>query len=585
MSLEVPAGIGGRTEEVAPDAVDSTILNTVKQIETAIQNAKAPELEMRNYVDTLKAQQNDFLQNDVLASVDFGSPKISGMIQRGKLLKATEQVDLAKVQNVMPAPAKPFDWTGLELRLVESAGTEENNSGTPSGTLAEEPVWRGVDCYPIAELDAAWRKALEKTVIVPQIVAVKCEVEFEELAADGHWLPVNDIQTFRLPVAAVGDANQPARAPVIPDYVEAQDGTTNLQNVQQAISDMRNWMIEELQPEYYKIWSREGQISWQQHMPLEKISALFEEKSSASTPAVPAAAATNRSRYNRNVMAAEMGMMGEMTPNQPTYASRQRNSEATDDGSIPNINSQLEAGKLLAWFHAKNLKFGKKYRCRFRWLFVNPLLTYTKSVKPEDIKDATTVKTVASPWSPWSDTVAVSRKMEFFLTGANDQRKEVTVTVFTEAMGQLVRARFNRIQAGQPIGGESEVSVVNPLSGEREKMAMNFQTGAIVIELNFNRRFITSFGRVKKDAVEMVYLDVNGNVQSRIRENDLLLPKYRSMTQEAQAGEPEVEKVVREEKERTSSGKTKKTTTKIVPIEPQMPGEIMPNMPKTRKIK
>jgi len=282
------------------------------------------------------------------------------------------------------------------------------------------------------------------------------------------------------------------------------------------------------------------------------------------------------------MMPQDMPIPGMTNTRTRTYTIKPRATATTVTGqeeSIPDINTQLESGKLLAWFHANNLKFGKKYRCRFRWVFVNPLLTYTKSVKPENIQDATTIKTVASAWSPWSDTVTVSRKMDFFLTGANDQRKEVTVTVFTEAMGQLVRARFNRIQAGQPIGGESEVSIINPLSGEREKMSLNFQTGAMAIELDFNKRIINSFGRVRKDAVEMIYLDSDGNLHSRTRENDQVSPKYRAMLEEAQAGEPEVERPVREEKPTSTRKPTRVKPTEMPPIPIEMP----PGMPGSKK--
>ncbi|MDD3948458.1 MAG: hypothetical protein PHT43_03220, partial [Anaerolineaceae bacterium] len=84
----------------------------------------------------------------------------------------------------------------------------------------------------------------------------------------------------------------------------------------------------------------------------------------------------------------------------------------------------------------------------------------------------------------------------------------------------------------------------------------------------------TSFGRVKKDAVEMIYLDSEGNLCRRVRENDLLMPKYRAMLEEAQAGEPVVEKPVKEEKPTN----TRRTPTKVVPID-MPPGAMPPGMP------
>jgi hypothetical protein len=110
------------------------------------------------------------------------------------------------------------------------------------------------------------------------------------------------------------------------------------------------------------------------------------------------------------------------------------------------------------------------------------------------------------------------------------------------------------------------VKVLNPVTGEVMKdengqdPVVEFDTGAVAIQIDFNRRIQTSAG--PRGDVEMIYLDPEGNLQSRSLYMDRNSQKYKELESEAR----EAASVFEPERPRKIE-KKKDTRRKIQPTE------------------
>jgi hypothetical protein len=178
---------------------------------------------------------------------------------------------------------------------------------------------------------------------------------------------------------------------------------------------------------------------------------------------------------------------------------------------VPTMRQQLADGKVLVWFHDVSLHSRREYRYRYRLVLVNPLLGYPKEVENEaDAK----LRFVTTDWSDWSEGVSVPEVMEFFVTGGFPRQQKVNVTVFTQRWGQILSARFY-LARGQAIGGDQTVKVTNPMTGAEEKRTVNFDIGAIIVGLDFDKAVTKD--NVSRTTIELLYLDERGQLKRTIR--------------------------------------------------------------------
>ncbi len=213
------------------------------------------------------------------------------------------------------------------------------------------------------------------------------------------------------------------------------------------------------------------------------------------------------------------------------------------------LAQQFEQERILIWFHHDGLASRTSYRYRAQLLMLNPLLTHDDLVdpkKPEHAKKAVLV----TPWSPWSEPVFVPKTTTFLLTGSNPVSRPpyVTVTVFARALGKQVTRRF-KVFPGQPIG--------------EPHTEADFSTGAIVVDLNFNR-----YVSARSKTSEMLYLDDNGLLQSRMYTIDRA--KFDAMKRLAKpaVGVPKPGKLVP-----VYEGMFETTTRRRAPVPPRRPGK------------
>ena len=314
--------------------------------------------------------------------------------------------------------------------------------------------------FPRARLLENWRKRLEGTALPgTRAVVTRVEVQRRQVFADGACGQATDIPRISMP----DQTGQPPEPVKIPDYTGE-----NAEEVREAIEtlmgDARQTAI--LQPAYWPVWSDGAWHKWNALAPWAV----------APTPGAAAADAS------------------ETPPIAPEAA---------------------RTGILTLHFHDIGVVVERKYQYRTRLTLVSPLLTQDEAVV--DAKDAAE-PFVTSPWSDWSAEVSIARTARFFVTGAFAGKKQLTVTVFTQGLGQWISQKFS-IRAGEPIGGVENKVVVNPATAKEVAMDVNFSTGAVAVDIDFAKQILSRTGRLRPTQ-ELIYLE-NGRLMSQVRVLDL----------------------------------------------------------------
>ncbi|MFQ5412329.1 MAG: hypothetical protein ACE5EC_08515, partial [Phycisphaerae bacterium] len=164
------------------------------------------------------------------------------------------------------------------------------------------------------------------------------------------------------------------------------------------------------------------------------------------------------------------------------------------------LNSSLRSAERLMPIVAHDLDAipGHTYVYRIRYEALNNYAGIRGELKnPADAERLT----VFSPWSPISRKVAPRSDIYFYLTKANRNRGEVTVTVYKKkkSRGGFDEAKF-KVKVGDEIGGEKRLG----------KPKGDFSTGSVCVDLDFRRKVDG------KTTVAMVYVDQNdGSLRER----------------------------------------------------------------------
>ncbi|MCK4659037.1 MAG: hypothetical protein KAV82_05895 [Phycisphaerae bacterium] len=171
---------------------------------------------------------------------------------------------------------------------------------------------------------------------------------------------------------------------------------------------------------------------------------------------------------------------------------------------------------------------GKTYQYHIRALLYNNFAGVTKELK--NSKDAELILLV-SEWSQPSDDISIPYDSRFFLVGKKERDQSAKVDVFKWHEGIWVKTSFE-ISVGDPIGGKDYVRI----GGQKEKTLVDFSTGAILVDLDFNatcrgrreRRGEIIWGDPKA-TVSMVYLDSAGKLHERLLDLDKRSLAYKEM--------------------------------------------------------
>ncbi|MBN1555595.1 MAG: hypothetical protein JXA11_12690 [Phycisphaerae bacterium] len=611
-------------EGIPPKQIDQHLLSIAQRLEKRIEDVEPPAVEPRKDLAILNAMLEDPLptppatEKEIFGvlgveslALSYGSPGQLPLIQG---MEGPEKVPtLAKLIEVMPAPAKPVSWAGPEIILYEKPALDTERAEIK---IEEPPTWRAVSWYPFGGLREAWLQLLGKTVVETTVIALGYETEIQVKQPDGTWKTTDDVKPVLLPIvdSRTGEANQPEP---LPEYTGA-----NGEIVRQWYQDFgAYWTPYQLQPAYHEVWLRNCDTpTWEAHFPAEVLD-VYPAELHEDAEGQPAIQRNNRSSATRGgTLAQRMRSTASATrrttarttartaaPREPEYMDMPPDMDMPPEAmmrrgavpprgagatlprgratvrrttsprpgaptpipeeeeeeeppvvipEIPEYQEQLALGKVLMWFHVNNIQLGREYRCRFRMVFANPLLTHDKDLQEENKRDAY-VPSVRTKWSEWSDPIRVKREVDFFVTGSFPKGKSITVTIFTKWMDQRLMYPISKIKAGRRIQGQRPVKVLNPATGEPMRNpegigdpVMEFDTGATVIRLDFDRRIQTE-ARSLRDDVELIYLDPQGRLCSRSMYRDKNSTQYKELEAEAKkaAAVFEPERPVRPKKE------------------------------------
>ncbi len=498
-----------------PAELDRQILDYAESVERQIQEAESPEKYEPHYVHDVKRLQDSppFPKNNILTNLSFprregikSDPKIKVVIN-----PPTVEELRAELQKVVPA--KPLGWIGTELVLL---GQDR---------LGELVILRGASAYRWDRLMQLWEAVFKKRIPPPTlsqtpVAIVSYEVEFQEKQFDGTW------KTVDLNLLQAGRRPNPEE--FVPEYDQANADAVFSRLLE---TSRDTYAVPALQPDFFDVLVGQRKEPWTAHFPLQIFRDYRKQRDVAPTGTGP----TEDKGDDTGVPAIEGTVIGGGdTPGKKRDTTGNAAPVAGAGGvtvEIPSIQEQYEKGTVLAWFHAYRLEYGAEYRFRMRLQISNPLLTRDKDVK-EDRKEDAFIRFLYSPWSAWSDTFSVERKVDFYITGRFPVGQKLSLALVTTAMGQPVTAKLSKLEAGSTIGGEFPVEILDPRNPERiQEITVDFNTGAISVAHNFDKR--VDVGGMTRNTVEMIYLDSNGELRSRLMYNDR--KKFRSRTKEIEA--------------------------------------------------
>lgn len=513
-----------------------------------------------DYVKQIKslAKAEAFDSMGELTQLSPPGPKYDDFITTTERVKIT----LAEMVKAVSAPGRPRVKGSLELPRMED---EE---------LTDKPTVHLAAVFDRRELATEWSKLLRSTVIDVNIVVVDVKVEVRELLPDGTWSEPCAVDGFKLSplnnngeIAVDADGN-PLSVPTLVEY----DGD-NKEDVLDSIDEIGDlyWQEYILQPPYPQIYLRTGEWgTWRVNLPKNEVSDLLEnetikrrfrtpvEKRGPTRPVTPDKIRRRRPdpRGSPGPGIDPRGAPGRspdispdaaITPGNLVAIRTTRNTdvplqlgaatEAEEDTvelevvPIPTIEKQIQEGKLLILVHDQSLDSSKVYQYRVRLVLLNPLYAHDSKDVAEDNPDDVLVASIKTPFSDWSQRVAVPKATEFFITGSNPTNGAVRVTVFTRALGQRVLQGFT-VKRGQEIGSEQKIQVVNPDTGETERRTVDFSTGVVITDLDFSRK--VPRGAIERSTVEMLFLDESGRLGSRIGLLDSESSRLKQLRQEVE---------------------------------------------------
>lgn len=498
-----------------PAELDSKILDFAERVERQIQEAEAPGKYEPHYVHDVKRLQGSPPLPKDRSLADLSFPRRAG-IKTGK--KTVPDINPPTVEELRAGlqkvePAKPLGWIGTELVLL---GEDR---------LGELVILRGASTFRWDRLMQLWKAVFKNKLPPPKlsdtpVAILGYEVEFQERQLDGTWKAV-DLNLL-----------QAGRRPNPEEFVPEYDQTNADAVFSRLIETSRDaYAIPAIQPDFFDVLIDQRKEPWTAHFPLQILRDYQKQKDTAPTGIEP----TDDTGEDTGLPAIEGTVIGGGSVPEDNRERTGGAAPAANIGGgtveIPSVQEQYEKGTVLAWFHAYRLAYGEEYRFRMRLQISNPLLTRDKDVREDRKKDAF-VRFLYSPWSPWSDTFSVERKVDFYITGRFPVGKKLSLTLVTTAMGQPVTAKLSKLEAGSIIGGEFPVEILDPRNPERvQEITVDFNTGAISVAHHFDKR--VDVGGMKRNTVEMIYLDSNGELRSRLMYNDR--KKFRNRSKEIEA--------------------------------------------------
>ena len=477
----------GNDSSATPQQVDKILRDVAADMEIKARNAPLKTAEPIS-LEPLENLKLAVTGTQIGPMVALGSPQpIKEMLHRAEPNQKTT-LTLAAFEQAAPKPSDIRVMVWPEMLDMQPKPTE---------VLAAHVAV----VYPWDDMKKAW-EGLAGGQMQPFNAVMGVQAQVQEQLPDSAWSQPQDVQAVRKPFE-VG-----VEAPQIVEY--KLDNLTEVQTSIAAFIENPNGQAAILAPDYWNILGPKGTpISWRVHLPYTSVSDLPIDVPSPDGSVAPAPTVTGTRLAVLPGKAAEV---------------------AGTEMPVPPLATQMQAGKVLVWFHDTSLAYSKTYRYRARLILLNPLYGGGSAfVSPVDAK----AREVPTPWSDWSDAVSAPKETEFFVIGASPNLGSVSISVFTRSKGQWVSHSFNAAP-GQAIGGEALADILQ--GGSRTKEKINFATGAILVSVEFNKKLYRSAG--PSGCTEVVYLDAGGNLRIRVVEVDKTSSRFAALEREVKAAAP-----------------------------------------------
>jgi len=530
-------GVMGKT--APPGKVDETLLAEAQQIERRYNSQKPEPRKVHDVLAKLERLQNNPMPS-TLAMGNWG-----GLEKPAEFDTAPppppETPSLKEVMLAMPAPVKPVASLKDEMSvvLVEEDRVETGRSGVNQAeTIRESVSLHAVTSYPYETLSNTWNKLFTKSEIYPQAVPLAYDVQLQVEGSDGVWSDVKD-KFVRVPHPKYGVVEQLT----LPEF-DGDNGELILKEQGEILKGGVAALV--FHPDYPTIMTDDVDVPWSSFLTdhSEFVERYFaKEETVGPDPRNP----------ERETGPGGLGGLGHV--NTPAAAATaagdaqeselDRKEAALRGPTLPSYDAQIAGDSLLAWAHASDLEYNKNYRIRFRIVFVNPLLTYARDVnleykKGDPIPADAKAPTVETAWSEWSDPMQVREQLDFFVTGENANRKQLTVTIFAKKFGQRIQCTVREVVPGRAIRGSEQVEVLNPLTGEVHRVGADlptfaFDTGAVAVECRFDGQVFTDGGSQKRGIAELTLADREGKLHKRLIYVDRNSTEYRRLKEEVKA--------------------------------------------------
>lgn len=524
-----------------PGKVDETLLSEAQQIERRYNSQKPRERNVRDVLGDLeRLQKKPTLPT--LAKAIFPPLGELGKTKEGDYTQGPEDAKappLEAVAQSMPAPVKPVASILDEMAVVLIGAADRPEEGRPGAnqteTIRESVSLHAITSYPYETLSKKWDDLFTDSRIYPKVVPLAYDVQLQVQASDGTWSDVKD-KFVRLPHPKYGVVKELK--------LKAFDGT----NGDKLLQDQRDILKSGVaalafHPDYPTIMTDDVDVPWSAFMTghPEFVERYFVEEKAVG-PSLREPEKRTGEAGLEHVVTTELDATATGGPQKTELELKE---EALRGPMLPSYEAQLAGDSLLAWAHASDLEYNKNYRIRFRIVFVNPLLTYASDVNPkykegDPIPADAKTPTVQTAWSEWSDPMQVREQLDFFVTGENANRKQLTVTIFAKKFGQRIQCTVREVVPGRAIRGSEQVEVLNPLTGEVHRVGVDlptfaFDTGAVAVDCRFDGRVFTEGGSEKRGIAELTLADRDGKLHKRLIYVDRNSADYRRLKEEVKA--------------------------------------------------
>jgi len=528
---EVPL-VGTDMERVRPAKVDAKLLDAAQRFEKRDPHVDLPPLPP--YVERIQSLRRHPFP-DGLATNNWGRPRPYADGPRGGP-GPTERVRLTELAEAIPAPS-----VKRAAGFVELLNRSQDIEVTAFHVMLE---------FARGKLQRRWIEKLRSADIQElSVVVARMDVERKEVLDDGTYGPVEKVLLVSKPT--LDEDNE-----VIPEIEIPKYTGSNAEDVRGAVRELGSAQAQErvLRPDYWQVWSgdQRGWVDYEDLMPwgakdvVRPAVAARPRPKPKPRPTLPPRRVTpgpgrgpgplpgeggvirgGRPRTTRQPLPGEGGARrGGRQPTRGRRPTRGRSGPGVRPTPAPKPEpvvkepaaEEVVEGIQRLLFHDTSAAIQRSYAYRARLFLVNPLLTYDDQVAEDSSQDALR-PFVPSPWSEWFKVAAIPRTTQFFVTGAFAGREQLTVNVFSKSLGQPVMHKF-KVSVGEVIGGFLRKTVMNPITRQPVGRDVNFATGAVAIEIDFDREILSGSGRFRKTQ-ELFYLGDRGRLKSQVRVLDL----------------------------------------------------------------